>query len=114
MKLIPYNNKCVPVALTNWPVSCVCVSPAAGRAPDGPDAAGLPAAESESADAAATEVLEPREEPDGAGVPSTQADPAAAEPQAALLPQTVASGTQAGHGGQGCPGGTGLVETFSF
>lgn len=98
--------------------ACVCLSlplsPAAGGAPEGPDAEGLPAAESESADTAATEVLEPREEPDVAGVPAAQADPAAAQPQAALLPQTVASGTQAGHRGQRCPGGTGLVDTFSF
>lgn len=78
----------------------------AGGAPEGPPAAGLPAAESGSAGSPAAEAVGPGEEPAGAGVSAPEAGSAAAQPQAALLPQTVAAGMQEGHRVEGRLGGT--------
>lgn len=80
-------------------------SPAAGGAPEGPPAPGLPAAESGSAGPAAAEAVGSGEELAGAGVSAPEAGSAAAQPQAALLPQTVASGMQERRRVEGRPGG---------
>lgn len=78
----------------------------AGGAPEGPLAPGLRAAESGSAGLAAAGAVGPGEEPAGAGVSAPKAGSAAAQPQAALLPQTVAAGMQEGHRVEGRLGGT--------
>lgn len=76
-----------------------------GRAPEGPSAPRLPAAESEPSDASAAKALESGEKPPGAGVPTAQREPAPHQPQTPLAPQAVETRQETRHGEQGHSGG---------